>query len=199
MTSSKYTKCIEFIEKYAFAGHGSEHAKSVYMTAIKITKSLLDDYDVDILMITALLHDGIDHKNPNSPTQEEFENFISSITDSERTKIILKIINNISYTKEVKKQLETLEYPYNIYRDAISDADKIEAIGTVGIKRCIEYTKSVDGKVPDDVVKHCHEKLLKLLPGGFIKTEMGKVLAQPHHQVIVDYVKMNEKQESNYQ
>lgn len=194
--TTKYIKCIEFIEKHAFAGHGSEHAKSVYITAITITKSLLDDYDSDILEIAALLHDGIDHKNPNSPTQEEFEGFINSITDGERTKIILKIINNISYTKEVKKQLETLDYPYNIYRDAISDGDKIEAIGTVGIERCIEYTKSVGGKVPDDVVKHCREKLMKLLPDGFIRTELGKKLAQQHHQVIVDYVNMIEKQES---
>ncbi len=40
----------------------------------------------------------------------------------------------------------------------------------------------------DDVIVHCHEKLLRILPEGFIKTQYGKVLAQPLHDQIVEYV-----------
>ena len=74
---------------------------------------------------------------------------------------------------------------------AVSDADRLEALGQVGLERCIEFTKARNGIVPDDVVTHCHEKLLRLLPENFIKTQLGKSMAVPLHDVIVDYVKLN--------
>jgi len=103
----------------------------------------------------------------------------------------MSIIDNISYSKEVAGKTTQLPYPYNLYRDAISDADKIDGLD---INRCIEYTKMKGGKVPEDVIKHCHDKLLKLLPDRFIKTDTGKIMAEPHHEKIQAYVNSFEKQ-----
>lgn len=62
----------------------------------------------------------------------------------------------------------TLPYPDYIYLDVISDAYLLEVLG---IKRC----------------KHCHEELLKLFPDYF-KTSLGKELALPLHQELVEYI-----------
>jgi hypothetical protein len=97
---------------------------------------------------------------------------------------VLNIIDNISYSEEAKGKLITLQEPYQTYRDIISDADKIEALGEVGLRRCIQFSEAHNG----NVIEHCHEKLLKLLPNGFIRTESGKKLAISGHEFILNYV-----------
>ena len=59
---------------------------------------------------------------------------------------------------------------------ALRDADRLEAIGPEGIRRCQVFTESRGGKVPEDVVVHCHEKLLRLYNEHFICTEEGRRL-----------------------
>jgi uncharacterized protein len=110
----------------------------------------------------------------------------------EKANVVLDIINNISYSQEIKGKRKTLSEAGGgrMYQDIVSDADKLEAIGTVGIERCIAYTRKCGGVIPADVVKHCHEKLLKLYPGNYIRTPMGRKLAGPLHDQVVDYVRM---------
>jgi hypothetical protein len=145
---------------------------------------------VRLVMIVGWLHDVRDHKYPNSITQEELENFIKTI-DLDNFEIINKLIQNISWSKEAKGQREKFEEPYQTILDIVSDADRLEALGINGIKRCETFTKERGGLVPQDVLIHCNEKLLRILPDGFIKTSYGKKLAQPLHQEIVDYVKIH--------
>ena len=79
--------------------------------------------------------------------------------------------------------MEKLEEPYQTYRNIISDADKLEALGEVGLRRCMQFSEAHNG----NVIEHCHEKLLKLLPDGFIRTNAGKKLAVPGHEYILNY------------
>ena len=107
---------------------------------------------------------------------------------------MLFIIHNVSFSKEdkVRKGLApAVEVPerLKLYLDAVRDADRLEAIGDIGIERCIEYSKSIGRKIPEEVVEHCHEKLLRLYEEHFIVTEEGRKMAVPLHQIIVDYVK----------
>jgi len=192
-TNDKYNVVINFVKeatKHFDESHDVIHAICVYNNTMNIMNSMKNDFnfDYDIVMMASLLHDVCYHKYPNSITRNELEAFILSQVSKEKVKIILDIIDNISYSKEMKGQLVELKSPYNTYRDVISDADKIEALGQVGINRCITFTKQRGGKVPEDVIAHCHEKLLKLLPEGFIRTEEGKRMAKPFHDEIVEYV-----------
>lgn len=94
----------------------------------------------------------------------------------------------MSWSKE-NKGLTDLKYkPDERYLIALTDADRLEAIGKVGLDRCITFALAHGKLVPEDVIKHCHEKLLRLLPERFIKTEYARILAQPLHDEIVDYV-----------
>ena len=78
------------------------------------------------------------------------------------------------------------------YLQALRDADRLEAIGKIGVERCIMFNNSRGNKFPDDVIQHCHDKLLRIYTEHYIATEMGRKLAEPLHQDIVDFVKQYE-------
>lgn len=171
--------------------HNHVHAMKVTQLAHIIMKSLRQEYDERLLTYIAMLHDVCDHKYPNSISKEELSKFITTNLSAENEPIIMKIIDNVSFSKEDKGLREVLPEQYNDYLTAVSDADKLEALGPVGLNRCIEFTKSRGGIIPDDVVKHCHEKLLRLLPENFIKSSLAKSMAGPLHDVIEEYVKLH--------
>lgn len=194
---NKIELCKSFVKKTMEnfdKSHDYEHANSVLLHSLvianhlDISKDLPRDFDIELLSFAALLHDVCDHKySDHSISEEKLFNFIKEHLGESKAKRILNIINNISYSKEAKGLRENLGSD-NIYLDIISDADRLEAIGNIGIKRCEEFTLARGGKVPEDVIKHCHDKLLRLLPEGYIKTKPGKEMALPRHQTILNYV-----------
>jgi HD superfamily phosphodiesterase len=175
--------------------HNHVHMKKVVTNSFEIIdndeeirKKILEyPQIIKLVMIVGWLHDVRDHKYPNSITQEELESFIHQV-DLDNIDVICKIISNISWSKEARGQRELFEEPYQTVLDIVSDADRLEALGKIGIERCEIFTREHGGSVPIDVIIHCHEKLLRILPEGFIKTSHGKKLAEPLHQEIVDYV-----------
>ena len=149
-----------------------------------------------MLSVAALLHDVCDHKYPESIPRAELDQYIEKMVGTEKAKNVIFLIDNVSFSKEdkVRKgQAKAVEVPdhLKLYLDVLRDADRLEAIGKVGIDRCIAYSQKIQRKVPEEVVTHCHEKLLRLYEEHFIVTEMGRKLAEPLHQYIVDYVKQN--------
>jgi uncharacterized protein len=167
--------------------HDINHALAVYKNALDIADHDYPDVDKDILMYACLLHDVCDHKYSHSLSKEERNTFIDEqFNDTEKSRCVIHVIDNISYSQEVQGKRLILPYPQNIYQDIVSDADKLEALGQVGLQRCITFTLARGGHVPQDVVKHAHEKLLRL-KDHFIRTKRGKELAEPLHNVIAEY------------
>jgi uncharacterized protein len=190
--SIDYTKLHDFVKestKHFDDSHNYSHALAVTNNAKKIAVTFDIDSEDELLNFASMLHDVCDHKYPQSISKDALYSFIfDNMTCKTKSEQTIKIINNISYSKEAKGLREQFDHPYNIYLDIISDADRLEALGKIGIERCIEFTKTYNGRIPEDVIQHCHDKLLRLLPDGFIKTEYGKELAKPLHQEILDYV-----------
>jgi uncharacterized protein len=184
-------KLVEFVlhhTKHFDESHDFNHACQVYKNAKHIASIEFPFYHDDILQFACLLHDVCDHKYDNTLSKEDLHKFIREhMVDEEKADVVIDIINNISYSQEVKGLRKTVPLPWTIYQDIVSDADKLEALGHVGLERCIAFTKARGGKVPEDVVAHCHEKLLKL-KDNFIRTKVGKQLAQEGHKVIEEYV-----------
>lgn len=177
--------------------HNAIHAVLVSYNACQIMKSLSDNYDEKFLLYTSLCHDICDHKYPNSISKNKLYEFLSEHMNDQMANDAMEIIDNISYSKEEKNRKkycvhELQNEQLNDYMIAISDADKLEALGKTGIERCTEFTKSRGGKVPEDVIKHCHDKLMRLLPEYFIKSKIGRRMAIPLHNQIVEYVKNHE-------
>lgn len=173
--------------------HNHTHALRVTDNAHKIMKSIRDEsYDEKLLTYIAMLHDVCDHKYPESIDKKELSKFIKNNFSLLLEPIVMKIIDNVSFSKEDKNLQEKLPEPYDLYLTVITDADRLEALGSVGIERCISFTQSQGGSVPKDVIKHCHEKLLRLLPEGFIKTDLARELAVPLHDEVYKYVEQFE-------
>ncbi len=168
--------------------HDYNHALNVFENSVKITNfENIINPDWNLIAYTAFLHDVCDHKYKSSITKDDLLKFVEDNLGLEKALMVLKIINNISYTQEVKGELEDFEEPFKTYRNIISDADKLEALGEVGLRRCQQFSAARNG----NVIEHCHEKLLKLLPNGFIRTDAGKKMALPGHNFILDFCNRN--------
>jgi HD superfamily phosphodiesterase len=165
------------------SSHDINHVIAVYEKTIEILDSYDIEYDKKLVSLASLLHDICDSKyksEPDSISEDELREFIQGYYENDLTSVhmIMDIIDNISFSKEKKNgKIKAFDYPYNLYRDAISDADKLEALGIRGIDRCIAYTESHGGKVPDDVIQHCNDKLF-ILADQYIRTNLGKEYAK---------------------
>jgi uncharacterized protein len=173
------TRVLEFVKKETQIFDESHNWKHALCVARNATRILNNKH----VLYLALLHDVCDHKYPNSIPRKELSHFIQ--VNIPKYKEIDELIELISFSKQKKDDIS------NPILDAVRDGDRLEAIGEIGIKRCKHFTLSRGGKVPEDVIIHCYEKLLRILPERYIVTHIGRDLAIPKHNTIVKYVLEN--------
>ena len=95
--------------------------------------------------MAALLHDVCDHKYSNSIKREDLDSFIYQCVGEDKGRDVIFIIDNVSFSKEekIRKGLaQPIPIPdqLKLYLDIVRDADRLEAIGEIGIERCIAYS-----------------------------------------------------------
>lgn len=92
-------------------------------------------------------------------------------------KKIQTICQNVSYSSEIKNPAHVTavisEYPELA---VVQDADRLDAIGAVGIGRMFTYGGAKTGRSLDESMQHFDDKLLRL--EGMIKTDVGRELAR---------------------
>ena len=161
--------------------HDWRHAIKVACNSMQICwlDKIYNDKAKHILYLS-LLHDVCDHKYKDSIPREMLTEYIATHLEDYRE--IDEMIEQISFSKQ--KSFDRV----NPVLEVVRDGDRIEAIGQIGIERCETFVKSRNGVIPDDVIVHCYEKLLRLYPEGYIVTDGGKTIAKKHHNCIVDYV-----------
>ena len=79
METSREQIVYDFVKestKHFDSSHNHEHAWIVYQNALKIIKTVIEDYDHDLIMHAALLHDVCDHKYPQSIPRSALDAFI---------------------------------------------------------------------------------------------------------------------------
>ena len=190
-----FTLCAKLTEDYD-ESHNIEHHVNVYKNAIIIYKGIYDCTKeiLPLIIYASLLHDTVDSKYPDGLKNkiEKLDNFLKEKLSDKWTNVKW-IIDNISYSKEAK-----FGYPLHtdpivqLARDIVSDADKLEAIGEIGLLRCKQYSIAKNPTASKEeitkiVVQHCYDKLLKI-KDLYIRTSTGKNLAEALHQIIVDYI-----------
>jgi uncharacterized protein len=149
-------------------------------------------YDTTTLFLAALLHDVGDHKyaKPGEDIANQIANVLRGYGASEELALkVQTIVKHVSYTHEVHNPSGVAsilkQYPELAI---VQDADRLDAIGAVGIARCFSFGAA---KMPDlpmsRAVNHFGEKLYKL--AGMMKTDAGKEMARRRHKVLEEFAK----------
>lgn len=198
-----YSRIIEFLEEELGAdtsGHSLDHAIRVYKNARAILKA--EGGNERVVLISALVHDVIDPKLFEDSRQQQAKLLIFLQTlgcSQSELKEIFYIIENISYKGGKGEPVKTLE------AQIVQDADRLDAIGAIGIGRTFMYggsrgTKMYDENIPvmefkdeiayrrykGTVINHFYEKLFKLK--DLMNTETAKQIANQRHEFMVAFV-----------
>ncbi len=183
-------KAIDYVENIFTGnsdGHGADHSLRVYENALKIRKA----YECKELYVDlgALLHDVDDHKLFKNKNNENARKFLcENDFDSEAIEDIIEIINSVSFTKNKGAKPKTLE------ACIVQDADRLDAIGAIGVARTFMYSgKNCRGI--EDSLKHFDEKLLLLK--DMMNTDEAKRFAEERDSFMKEFLS-EIKDELNY-
>ena len=160
-------------------GHGFDHTLRVTRTALKIAGSepAADRY---IVSLGALLHDADDHKLFRTENNANARRFLEARgTGADTVEQICRVINSVSFSKNRGKQPESLE------GRIVQDADRLDAIGAVGIARTFAYGGK-HGRAPEDSIAHFREKLLLLK--DLLNTAAAKDMAASRHAFMEQFL-----------
>jgi len=189
--------------KNAEGGHDFVHVERVYKNAIAIAKQE-KNADEFIVALGALLHDIADSKfydGDETVGPKKARVFLESQNVEESQIVhVIKIIENISFKGgNFEQKFKSLEL------DIIQDADRLDAIGAIGIARCFNYggfknralynpeippnlnmTKEEYKKSKAPTINHFYEKLLLLKDK--MNTATGKLLAEQRDQFMEQFL-----------
>lgn len=174
-------KAIDYLENIFTGnsdGHGADHSLRVYNNALNIRKA----YECKALYVDigALLHDVDDHKLFNNKNNENARKFlIENDFDSEAIEDIIEIINSVSFTKNKGTKPKALE------ACIVQDADRLDAIGAIGVARTFMYSGK-NGRGIADSLKHFDEKLLLLK--DMMNTNEAKNLAEERDSFMKEFL-----------
>ena len=160
-------------------GHDADHSLRVYHNAIRIAEGY-PECDLRIVMLSALLHDVDDHKLFHTENNENARTFLlSQHIGEEEIELICEIINGVSFSKNRGRRPDTLE------GQIVQDADRLDAIGAVGIARTFAYGGK-NGRSIETSLQHFYDKLLLLKDE--MNTEEAKRLAELRHAYMTDFL-----------
>lgn len=177
-------KVTDYVRKYMShydSSHDFSHIQRVLSLALHIASAPPSSYDVHLVTLSALLHDVGDRKylQPgDDPSTQIVQVLLSYNCSPDLAAKVQKLCLHVSYTNEVKNPDAVSKCLEEIPELAVvQDADRLDAIGAVGIGRAFAYGGA---KAPDrglqGCVDHFVEKLERL--EGMMKTGRGKELAR---------------------
>jgi len=199
------SKTIAFVKEElanAEGGHDWFHIERVYKNSLLISKT--EKVDLLVVSLGALLHDIADskfHHGDETVGPKKARQFLEA--ENVLEEVILQVINiieNISYKGGNRVQ------KFNSNELAVvQDADRLDAIGAIGIARAFNYggfknRKLYDPEIASNLsmtpseyktstaptINHFYEKLLLLKDK--MNTQTGKKIAQKRHEFMVAFL-----------
>ena len=139
-----------------------------------------------VVALAALLHDADDYKLFETKNNANARAFLDSQNIDEATAVqICMAINSVSFSKNRGRCPELLE------GKIVQDADRLDAIGAIGIARTFAYGGK-HGRTLDSSIDHFHEKLLLLK--AMMHTEKAKEMAEERHAFMESFLLEWEKE-----
>ncbi|KIC63384.1 HD domain-containing protein [Chryseobacterium taiwanense] len=196
---------IQFVKEKlegAEAGHDWFHIERVWKLSKKIAEK--EDCNVEVVELSALLHDIADpkfHNGDETLALKISREFLESQNTSEDIiEQVLFVIKNISF-KNRGEVPENLPIELKI----VQDADRIDAIGAIGIGRTFNFggfknnpmydpnikpslnmSKEEYKKSNGTTINHFYEKLLLLK--DLMNTSEGKKIAEERHDFMLTFL-----------
>lgn len=206
MHSNNIEKTIKFVKnslQHAEGGHDWFHIERVWKNTLLI---LEEEKDVNHLVceLAALLHDIADSKfhdgNETLGPQIAGKFLKEQNLPDETIRSVQQIIENMSF----KSSLGNLQY-HSKEMEIVQDADRLDAIGAIGIARAFNYggfknralfdpsilpqqdlSKEEYKNSTAPTINHFHEKLLLLRDK--MNTNAGKRIAQQRHEFMEQFL-----------
>ena len=198
---------IAFVKKElknAEGGHDWFHIERVFKNTLLIAKE--ESVDALVVSMGALLHDIADPKFYNGDEtigpKKASEFLISQKIDTETIAHVVKIIQHISYKNSLEKNGNKFT---SKELEVVQDADRLDAIGAIGIARCFNYggfknralynpaispnlsmTKEEYKNSDAPTINHFYEKLLLLKDK--MNTATGRKIAADRHVYMVQFL-----------
>lgn len=191
-------KYVEEIFDADCSGHDCHHTMRVYRLAMKIAED--ENADMLIVQLAALLHD-VDDVKLSPETHATKKNAVEFMrrngVKDEVINSVCRIIDEVSFAGTDSVVPSTVE------GKCVQDADRLDAIGAIGIARTFAYGGSKGRKIYDPDIKplinmkkedyrtnlnstsinHFYEKLLLLK--NMMNTEFAKKIAE-HRQAVME-------------
>ena len=202
-TINKTVEFVKYTLKNAEGGHDWWHIHRVWTNAKLIAQT--EQANLLTIELAALLHDIADSKFNNS--DEEIGpsiagDFLRGIPIDETTVVhVQQIIRHMSFKSSFDKPTFT-----SIELEIVQDADRLDAIGAIGIARAFNYggfkgrelynpevkpelnmSKEAYKNSTAPTINHFYEKLLLLKDK--MNTRTSKALAEQRHRFMEDYLK----------
>ncbi len=167
----------------------SSHDRSHVERVVKLARyiAIKEGADVVIVVTAAKLHDIARGEKNHSLKGAEMARKILSDYPEEFVERVAHCIAAHSFSSGVRP--ETLE------AKVLSDADKLDAMGAIGVARAFMYAGE-KGRSIEDTLKHFEDKLLKLK--DHLYTETARKIARDRHEFLVRfYEKLKEELSGN--
>jgi uncharacterized protein len=201
------TSTITFVKEEladAEGGHDWFHIERVYKNTLLIAK--YENVDLTIVSLAALLHDIADPKFNNGDEtigpRVASEFLLKQNVDSKIIEHVTQIIENMSF----KNSFDLNPSFTSKEMEVVQDADRLDAIGAIGIARCFNYggfknrplynpkikpnlkmTKAEYKAAKAPTINHFYEKLLLLKDQ--MNTKTGKRIALDRHKYMEGFLK----------
>ena len=183
MGESRIERAVDYITKLFQGngdGHDLPHSLRVYNNAMMIAK-MEGQGEEEVIALSALLHDCDDHKLFHTENNANARSFLQEEgLSEERIEEICKNINSVSFSKNRGKVPETIE------GKIVQDADRLEAIGAIGIARCFQFGGR-HGRSLENSIEHFYDKLL--LVSKELNTLSAKKMAEKRDKLMQDFLK----------
>lgn len=187
------------------AVHGFDHILRVYRLAERL--ALSEDADLEIVRVAALLHDAQYDQGAKESTHSRQEHHLES------AEVAAQVLEAEGWTAEriaavqhcirAHRFRDTSEQPQTLEAKVLFDADKLDAIGAIGVARAIAYATQADQPLyatpspqflksgrtqPGEPHSAYHEYLFKLRTlKDLMYTKTGRALANERHRFMAHF------------
>lgn len=199
--------CTEYAKSLLVSfdgGHAWSHTERVWKIARRIQEKEKAG-DLEVIELAAILHDIADTKFHKGSEEDggnmAYEFLIGEGLSQEKADHVRRIINNMSFKKRLEKDdINSLEF------QIVQDADRLDAIGAIGIARAFNYGgfknralydpdielktyQTIDAYKKSDAptINHFYEKLFLLK--DMMNTDTAKAMAEERHVYMEQFVK----------